>query len=149
MSIIAIRPFVAADLDPIATLWVESWELTYPAIDFKARRAWFCERIEHHLAQGVTVLVAEYAGQLAGLVTVDGASGWIDQIVVAAALKGLGVGDALMRTAEQHASKPLSLDVNADNARAVSFYRRQGFVEVSEYRNPADALILRMQRPRP
>ncbi|QCI69279.1 GNAT family N-acetyltransferase [Phreatobacter stygius] len=116
----------------MADLWVTTWAATYPAIDFDKRRPWFTDRITAFAGSGVAIPLAFVGPALAGLVTVDPAGGWIDQMLVGLAYQGSGVGQALMGEAKRLSPNGLSLDVNADNIRAIAFYRREGFAKTAE-----------------
>jgi putative acetyltransferase len=61
-----------------------------------------------------------------------------------------GVADLLLAEARRLSPQNLDLHVNQDNARAVRFYQKHGFVTVGEDVNPrSGAPIYRMQwRPR-
>lgn len=128
----------------MADLWVQAWTPVYPAIDFSGRRAWFLARIAGFRQEGTTVLAAREDGVPVGLVTLS-AAGWIDQVVVKREAQGTGVFDALMAAAKAQHPDGLGLDVNADNMRALSAYRRQGFRETGERfaANGARIVVLR------
>lgn len=122
---------VVASVDPLppelADLWVAAWARAYPGIDFEARRGWLAERMTAMARDGTAILVGLVDGVPAGFVTVHPGTGWIDQMLVGLAHQGSGLAAALMDGAKAVAPAGLTLDVNADNARAIAFYRRQGF----------------------
>lgn len=140
-SDVTVAGFDPACLPAMADLWVATWAATYPTIDFTRRRDWFVDRIKAFVEAGVAVPLAFVDGDLAGLVTVDPAGGWIDQMLVGLAFQGSGVGPALMAEAQRLSPNGLSLDVNADNGRAIAFYRRQGFVRTGGRINGQGAAI--------
>lgn len=125
-----VRIVACADplLPALTDLWVAAWALAYPAIDFEARRGWLADRLAVMARDGTAILVGLVDGMPGGFVTVHPATGWIDQMLVGLAHQGTGLADALMDAAKAAAPAGLSLDVNADNVRAIAFYRRQGFV---------------------
>lgn len=128
-------------LGPVADLWVASWAKTMPSIDFEARRAWFVDHLLEGLAQGVRIRCAHVeTGDVAGFVMIDPATGWLDQIAVHPDAWGAGIAEALVADARRISPARVGLDVNADNARAVAFYEKQGFVRVGEGRNPRSGL---------
>lgn len=108
-------------------LWVAAWRAAVPHIDFDARRPWCAEHLDALAAAGVRVVVAEVAGTVAGFVTVDAASGHVDQLAVSPAAQGGSSADALIGCAKALSPRGLALDVNADNHRARRFYARHGF----------------------
>jgi putative acetyltransferase len=71
-----------------------------------------------------------------GFVTVDPRTRYLDQLVVAPEHWRSGVGAALMAEARRLSPAGLDLDVNTDNARAIGFYRRQGFAISGAGENP-------------
>lgn len=95
-----------------------------PAIDFLARRTWFVDRVK----QSPLCLLARNANkELLGLMLLDPATGYMDQLAVAPEAMGSGVAVSLLSEAKQICST-MHLDVNEDNPRAVRFYQREGFV---------------------
>jgi ribosomal protein S18 acetylase RimI-like enzyme len=83
-----------------------------------------------------TVFVAELGDTPAGYVALDpqGEVVRIDQLLVAPEHEGEGVGHQLVEWAEGYAiscgARALRIVVEEDNARALEFYRRAGFVQV-------------------
>ncbi len=130
-----LRPYSAADEDAAIELWRVTWQTAYPQIDFSERVEWWRGRWRAELAP-VTIVVAEHESRLAGFVTVDSGSGYLDQLVVAPPLWGSGLAALLMGEARRIAPHGLDLLVNKDNARAIRFYEKQGFRHVGEDRNP-------------
>ena len=127
-----LRPYTAADEDAAIELWRHSWQLAYPQIDFTARLNWWRQRWRDELVPVATITVAEAAGEMVGFVTVDPASFDLDQIVVASNAWGLGVASALIAEAKRISPKGLDLHVNIDNARAIRFYEKHGFLIAAE-----------------
>jgi len=73
---------------------------------------------------------------LVGFVTVDPTTMYLDQIVVAPEHWGSGVALALLDEAKRLSPKGIDLLVNKDNARAIRFYEKHGFVYAGEDKNP-------------
>jgi len=67
------------------------------------------------------------AREVIGFVTVDPATGYLDQLVVAPEAWGAKLADVLIVAAKEIAPAGLDLHVNQDNRRAIRFYERQGF----------------------
>lgn len=122
--------------DAMTALWVETWKATFPAIDFDARRAWLLSRFSDHRA----VVARPLDGQLLGFALFDGTLGKLDQIAVHPNAFGRGVAVQILDAVKAACAEGVSLDVNADNPRAVAFYRREGFVQTGEGRNSASGL---------
>ena len=73
---------------------------------------------------------------LAGFVTVDPKTMYLDQIVVAPEHWGSGVALTLLNEAKRLSPRGLDLLVNKDNVRAIRFYEKHGFVYAGEDKNP-------------
>ena len=139
-----LRPYGAEDEDAAIALWLETWKLAYPSIDFDARVDWWRERWRGELVPNAAIIVAEQAGALAGFVTID-PSGYLDQLVVAPDHWGSKLATELVDEAKRRSPDGVTLKVNADNARAIRFYERCGFMYAGEDVNPgAKRLVLKM-----
>ena len=77
-----LRPYRPDDEDAAITLWQQTWQQAYPAIDFAARVTWWRERWRDELVPKAHIVVAERDNTLIGFVTID-TSGYLDQLVVA------------------------------------------------------------------
>jgi putative acetyltransferase len=126
----------ARDEDAAVALWLRTWQATYPDIDFAERLDWWRERWRNALVPAADVVVAEAGGVMIGFVTVDPRTLYLDQIVVAPERWGSGVGAALIAQAKRISPRGLDLDVNSDNARALAFYGKEGFVVTGAGKNP-------------
>lgn len=133
---VTLRPYRAADEDATIELWRRSWQQAYPDIDFNARVAWWRERWRNELAPQTTITVAESGGACVGFVTVDPRSGYLDQIVVAPDQWGSATAAMLVDEAKRISPAKLDLLVNKDNARAIRFYEKHGFIHAGDDVNP-------------
>jgi putative acetyltransferase len=138
-----LRPYRAADEDAAIALWLETWRQAYPSINFAARVPWWRERWRNELVPNAAIIVAEQAGDLAGFVTIDG-SGYLDQLVVAPDRWGSTLATNLVDEAKRRSPAGITLLVNADNARAIRFYERSGFVQAGESVNESGRPVLKM-----
>ena len=130
-----LRPYRPDDEDAAIALWLATWQRAYPEIDFAARVAWWRERWRNELVPNAAIIVAERSGALIGFVTID-TSGYLDQLVVAPDHWGSSLGNALADEAKRLSPDRITLLVNTDNARAIRFYERNGFVHAGEDVNP-------------
>ena len=130
-----LRPCRPDDEDAAIALWQQTWQLAYPSIDFAARVSWWRERWRGELVPNAAIIVAEQDGALVGFVTID-ASGYLDQLVVAPDRWGSELATTLVDEAKRLSPDGITLLVNKDNARAIRFYERNGFVHVGEDVNP-------------
>jgi len=139
-----LRPYQSSDEDAAITLWQRTWQLAYPGIDFAARVPWWRERWRKELVPNAAIIVAEQAGELVGFVTIDD-NGYLDQLVVVPEHWGSKLADALVDEAKLRSPGGVTLLVNRDNARAIRFYERNGFVHAGEDVNPTSGRpVLRM-----
>jgi putative acetyltransferase len=131
-----VRSYQPDDEPTAIALWRRTWQCAYPAIDFAARLDWWRARWRDELVPTATISVAERNGTLLGFVTVDPATGYLDQLVVAPEAWGGTVGAALIDEAKRIAPAGLDLHVNADNDRAIRFYGKHGFAVAGRDVNP-------------
>jgi putative acetyltransferase len=140
-----LRPYRDDDEDAAIALWCETWQQAYPNIDFAARVPWWRERWRSELVPNAAIIVAEEAGALIGFVTID-TRAYLDQLVVAPQLWGTKLADALVDEAKRLSPDSITLLVNDDNARAIRFYRRNGFVDAGKDVNPTSGRpVLKMK----
>lgn len=144
-----LRPYTPADEDAAIELWRHTWAHHFPHIDFNARVAWWRERWRQELVPVAHIVVAEIDGTLAGFLTVDPATTYLDQIVVAPEHWGTGAARALLDEAKRLSPAGLDLLVNKDNARAIRFYEKHGFVDAGEDRNPVSGIPVNRMRWKP
>ncbi|CAL75021.1 Putative acetyltransferase [Bradyrhizobium sp. ORS 278] len=143
-TLFVLRTYHPDDEDTAIALWQETWQLAYPAIDFAARVPWWRERWRSELVPKAEVIVAEANDTLAGFVTID-ASGYLDQLVVSPQHWGSPLATQLVDAAKQKSPSGITLLVNQDNARAIRFYKRNGFIVAGEDVNPTSGRpVLRM-----
>jgi putative acetyltransferase len=148
-SATTLRPYTPADEAAAIALWRLTWQKAYPSIDFAARVDWWRERWRSELVPSATIVLAEAAGMLVGFVTVDAATGYLDQIVVAPQYWGAGIAEMLLDQAKQLSPSLLELHVNQNNARAIRFYGKHGFAIAGEDANPySGAPVYLMRWPR-
>lgn len=140
-----LRPYRSDDEDAAIELWRRTWQQAYPSIDFAARVAWWRERWRTELVANASIVVAEHDGTLLGFVTIDD-KGYLDQLVVSPDQWGSKLADTLVDEAKRLSPDGVALLVNKDNARAIGFYRRNGFAHAGEDVNPTSGRpVLRME----
>jgi putative acetyltransferase len=126
-----LRRYRADDEDAAIALWLRTWRAAYPQLDFAARLDGWRQHWRSELASIAEIIIAEHDHDrqtaMIGFVTVDPRTGYLDQIVVAPERWGSGIGAALIAEARRLSPSGLDLDVNIDNARAIRFYRKEGF----------------------
>lgn len=115
------------DVGRLADLWVASWQAAMPGIDFTLRRDWFLAYLSDIETQGGETICAFAGKHPLGFILLDCARGVLEQIAIWPALFGTGIGTLLLDEAKRRCPSGLSLEVNADNARALRFYEKAGF----------------------
>ncbi len=135
METFHLRPYRGEDEDAAIELWRRTWQQAYPSIDFAARTPWWRERWRRELVPNAAIVVAEQDGALLGFVTIE-ASGYLDQLVVAPDRWGSEIAATLVDEAKRRSPDRITLLVNQDNARAIRFYERSGFVRAGKDVNP-------------
>jgi ribosomal protein S18 acetylase RimI-like enzyme len=120
-----IRPAVAADAEAVADVYLASFAATYTfplAHTDDQVRAWLAGIV----AGDPRTWVAEADGRVVAMMVLDDAG--IDQLYVAPAWIGRGVGSRLVAMAKEQRPSGLSLYTFQVNERARRFYERHGFV---------------------
>jgi len=149
VSFYSLRPYDAArDEESALALWLRTWQQTYPQIDFAARLAWWRDHWRG-LLPAATIMVAETNSEMIGFVTIDPRTLYLDQIVVAPECWGTGLASALIAEAKRVSPQGVNLDVNIDNARAIAFYEKEGFVIAGGGINPRSGRPVHNMRWRP
>jgi putative acetyltransferase len=142
---VIVRPMRPEDLPETLDMWVAAWQVTYPQIDFSARRGWTADRIAELERTGSQSMVALCDGRIVGALVVNPDTGYLDQLVAATDWQGRGIAALLLAEARRIAPAGLDLHVNQDNARAIRFYEKHDFKTTGEDVNPrSGAPIYRM-----
>lgn len=149
MTALTLRRYTPADEDAAIELWRRTWAQHYPHIDFNARVAWWRERWRNELVPAAVIVLAEIDGALAGFVTVDPKTKYLDQIVVAPEHWGSSIALDLLDEAKRLSPAGLELLVNKDNARAIRFYEKHGFSYAGEDKNPVSGIAVNRMKWRP
>lgn len=149
MTSFSLRRYDAArDEEAALALWQRTWQKTYPDIDFAGRLSWWRDHWRG-LMPAAVIVVAQAKEEMMGFVTVDPGTLYLDQIVVAPEHWGKGIAGALIAEAKRQSPRGLDLDVNTDNARAIAFYRKEGFVITGDGLNPLSGRRVHRMRWRP
>jgi putative acetyltransferase len=135
-----LRPYRENDEDASIALWLETWRQAYPSINFDARVDWWRNRWRNELVPVAQIVVAEQNGAMVGFVTID-RTGYLDQLVVSPAKWGSDVASLLVDDAKRLSPGGVTLKVNADNARAIKFYMRNGFVNTGDEVNTSGRAV--------
>ncbi|MFN3548488.1 MAG: GNAT family N-acetyltransferase [Mesorhizobium sp.] len=159
-----IRTAGASDLPAIRALLTETWHATYDAI-YGADRVSAISDDWHSLPSLRTRLdrpdaefvVADDGAEIAGMAFAaaieDGKTVELSQLYVRPGRQGQGIGGLLLDEIIESFpdAERIRLEVEPANARAIAFYRTQGFVEIGRTENCGGDLsgiaALIMERP--
>ena len=144
-----LRPYAASDEDATIELWRRTWQKHYSHIDFGKRVDWWRERWRKELVPVAKIVVAEVDGAIAGFVTIDPKTMYLDQIVVAPEHWGSDIALALLDEAKRLSPPGVELLVNKDNTRAIRFYEKHGFAYAGEDKNPVSGIPVSRMAWRP
>ncbi len=144
-----LRPYRAADEDATIALWQRTWQVAYPNIAFAKRLEWWRARWRDDLVPVATIIIAERGGAMTGFVTIDRATGYLDQLVVAPEYWRSGIGRMLVDEAKRLSPDKIELQVNQDNGRAIALYAKAGFSITGESVSKHSGLPLYVMTWRP
>ncbi|UOQ90510.1 GNAT family N-acetyltransferase [Agromyces endophyticus] len=139
MAAIVIRPAAAAEVADVARVWQEGWADAHlgnvPRELVEARTAdWFQHRARERLDGTIVAAVAD-APTIVGFAIVE--DDQVDQLHLARAARGRGVGAALLAAAEvavlAAGHRRAWLAVATGNTAARRFYERQGWIDVGAF----------------
>ncbi|MFI5012298.1 MAG: GNAT family N-acetyltransferase, partial [Hyphomicrobiales bacterium] len=90
-----LRDLVPADTEAVLDLWVLAWSAALPAIDFKARRAWFEERLSLLLVENFVLrgAIEEPGGGIIGFIAISPRLRYLDHIAAHPEHWGTGLGE--------------------------------------------------------
>ncbi|WP_457582994.1 GNAT family N-acetyltransferase [Ensifer canadensis] len=131
-----IRPYRAEDRDQLAAIWLSASRIGHPFLG-EERLLTQLEMVRDTYLPMADNWVAEVDGRPAGFI------GLIDSFVgglfVDPEIHGAGIGRGLIEHAATRLGH-LDVSVYADNASAVEFYRRRGFVETGRQETDDEGL---------
>ena len=139
MALIHIRPARMAELDRLAAIGLAAWQrgiapLVPGLVWDRVRAANPFRAFLRHRREAV--VVAEMAGEPAGIAARDDGSDYISDLWVSPLHEGRGVGSALLQSLEEAIAElghgRARLEVLTSNVRALALYRRRGYRPVWE-----------------
>lgn len=128
-----LRPSRATDGDALVDLWRRAVDATHDFLSTEDRQAIDAE-VASFLPEAPVVVAVGDQDQPQGFMLIDGSH--MEALFIDPDVRGTGIGRQLL----QHAltlQPQLTTDVNAQNAQAMGFYRRMGFIETG--RSPVDS----------
>jgi len=120
-----LRPSRASDGDAVVDLWRRAVDATHDFLSAEDRRAIDAE-VAGFLPQAPLLLAVDADDRPQGFMLIDGSH--MEALFIDPEVHGQGIGRQLVEHAlAEHST--LTTDVNAQNAQALGFYLRMGFVE--------------------
>ena len=95
------------------------------SIDYEKVIGWVKRKLEKNIASYTRVMAG---GKLAGWYCLDREPGELDDLYILPEHREMGLGTAVIKKCIAECEKPLWLYVFKKNVRAISLYRRMGFV---------------------
>ncbi|GGV17336.1 GNAT family N-acetyltransferase [Streptomyces spectabilis] len=122
---VTLRAATAGDGAAVAEVYLRSYDAALPTV----RRAHTDDEVRDFIRDVVlprgTTWVAEAAGSVVGMMVLDGER--LDQLYLAPAWRGHGIGDRFVALAKERGPDGLTLWTFQVNAPARRFYERHGF----------------------
>ena len=143
MNICAANP---ADYDALARIWLESWHSTGLKSLFDPGLEMLRNRIPEEVVEGWSLYAGEDDGTTVAMLALHPKNFYLDQLWVAPAHQGRGIGRMLLSFTREKFPDEIWLRCVVENESAWRWYEREGFLfEGEEIVSPSN---LRMRRYR-
>ncbi|MEP6829685.1 MAG: GNAT family N-acetyltransferase [Rhizomicrobium sp.] len=141
-----IRKAGPDDYDALARIWLESWYSTGLKTLFDPGLAMLQARIPEEIEKGWDLYAADEAGETVAMLAIHPRDFYLDQLWVAPAHQGRGIGRTLLDFTREKFPDEIWLRCVVQNIKAWRWYEREGFLfEGEENVPPSD---MRMKRYR-
>ncbi len=134
---LTFRPALENDIDLIAALARKIWHEHYPTIitveqiEFMLKDRYSAGRIAEQMKTGEKFFLAEFGGHPVAYASIEYLEGYyyLHKFYIDVARHGEGIGKEFFNYLLQQidTSKPIRLQVNRQNYKAVNFYFKMGF----------------------
>jgi ribosomal protein S18 acetylase RimI-like enzyme len=141
-----IRPAIPEDYDVLARIWLESWYSTGLRALFDPGLELLRARIPQEMAKGWALYAAEEADGIAAMLALHPREFYLDQLWVAPAAQGRGIGRALLAFTRRQFPDEISLRCVVENQAARAWYEREGFRCQGEEIVPPSGLRMKVYR---
>ncbi len=144
-----IRKAGPDDYNALARIWLESWYSTGLKTLFDPGLEMLRDRIPEEVAQGWDLYAAEDAGEIVAMLAFHPRDLYLDQLWVAPAHQGRGIGRALLAFTREKLPKEIWLRCVVQNVSAWRWYEREGFLFEGEEDVPPSNMRMKRYRWRP
>jgi len=146
---VIIRKAGPDDYNALARVWLESWYSTGLKTLFDPGLDMLRARIPEEVAQGWDLYAAEDAGEIVAMLAFNPRDLYLDQLWVAPAHQGRGIGRALLAFTREKLPKEIWLRCVVQNINAWRWYEREGFLFEGEEDVPPSNMRMKRYRWRP
>ena len=146
MSNVTIRPALEDEHAKIAQVWLQSWATVDLKPVTEQALADARVRIRNELENGWSLYVADDNGRIAAMLAFRERDGYLDQLFVAPAYHGRGIGKMLLDFTRQNLPDEIWLRCASMNEKAWRWYEREGFVFEQEAMHLQSGLPMRYYR---
>jgi GNAT superfamily N-acetyltransferase len=143
---IAIRPARFDEHDEIARVWMESWVSVGLEEASNFLLANLRARVRLEIEQGWSLFVADDGGVIAAMLALHLPKMYLDQLFVAPAYQGSGLGRRLLAFTRQQLPDEIFLRCVRENEKAWRWYEREGFVFEQEQVEPMTGFVMKYYR---
>lgn len=141
-----IRAAVPADYDSLARIWLESWYSTGLKSLFDPGPEMLHKRIPDEVAKGWSLYAAEEGGTIVAMLALKPKDFYLDQLWVAPAHQGRGIGRALLSFTRAQLPDEIWLRCVVENENAWRWYEREGFLFETEEDVPPSNMRMKRYR---
>ena len=141
-----IRKAVPEDHDALARIWLESWYSTGLQSVFDPGLAMLRTRIPQEVADGWDLYAAEEEQGIVAMLALHPRDFYLDQLWVAPAYQGRGIGRALLAFTREKFPDEIWLRCVVQNIKAWRWYEREGFLFEGEETVPPSNMRMKRYR---
>jgi len=146
---VIIRSAAPNDHDALARIWLESWYSTGLQTLFDPGLAMLQSRIPQEVVQGWDLYAADEAGEIVAMLALHPGDFYLDQLWVAPAHQGRGIGRTLLDFTRRKFPHEIWLRCVVQNVNAWRWYEREGFLFEGEEDVPPSNMRMKRYRWRP
>jgi len=143
---VIVRKATSDDHDVLARIWLESWYSTGLKSLFDPGLDMLRSRIPEEVAKGWDLYAAEDAGEIVAMLAIHPRDFYLDQLWVAPAHQGRGIGRALLVFTRQKLPDEIWLRCVVQNESAWRWYEREGFLFEGEEDVPPSHMRMKRYR---